>query len=174
MPKPPDQRPFHALPKRKKDFVKHYVKTGNAYEAYTKAGYKATRSAHSNARKMQMELANHIKNQIAEYISGTDMAIMGLRVVADLAENSNNDMVRLQAAKEMLSRSLPETPKEVHHHHTSDRHQLSDEQLLQRLKKLQDKLFIDAPAIEVVENEEAGTGRVPTLVGGTGTTEEVQ
>ena len=169
------RKPFSQLPKRKREFVRHYVRSGDAYEAYCKAGYKISRAARAQARKLQVELQPYIREQVAEYISGAQMAIMGLKVVEELALNSESDVVRLNAAKEMLSRSIPETPKEVHHHHTSDKKELSDDELLSRLKKLQDKLFIDAPAIEVVNEPEEPAERprgIPVPVGGVGVPED--
>lgn len=167
MPRKPD-KPFKDLTKRHRDFVKNYLKCGDAYQAYIAAGYKAGRPARKNARLMQMQLQDHIHEQLALKARGAEMGILGLNCIADLAQTAESEAVRLNAAKELLSRAIPEEAKEVHHHHTSDKASLSDTELLERIQKLQDKLFIDAQAAEVVhESRPSGVARIGVGVGGT-------
>lgn len=129
-------KPFKALPKRNRDFVKAYVRCGNAEEAYEKAGYKPSKV---NAFKLHKQLQPYIAKELQNYVKGTELGILGLSLVAKLAQESTNDMVRLNAAKELLSRALPEDPKEVHHIH--DKPALTDDQLLAQIEKLRNKLM---------------------------------
>lgn len=138
-------KPFKALPKRKRDFVKEYVKCGEAFEAYCKAGYKPHRPG---ASRLLREMAPYLQDATKDYLEGVEMAILGGKVVRELALEADNETVRLNAAKELLSRSAPENPKEstVTHVHKT----LSNSEIDARIKELQDELFIDAPKANVV------------------------
>ena len=61
---------------------------------------------------------------------------------------ADNETVRLNAAKELLARAAPEKAREtkVTHEHKV----LTNKQVDERIKELQDKLFIDAPSAEIV------------------------
>jgi phage terminase small subunit len=139
-------RPFKDLPKRKRDFVKRYVRSGDAREAYVKAGYKDRASA---CNTLLRQMTPYLSAATTEYVTGTEMGIFGIKVIKELATTSTNDTVRLNAAKELMARSLPEQVQEqvVTHVHQ----QMSNEDLDQRLLELQDQLFISAPRLEVVK-----------------------
>ena len=141
-------RAFKDLPKRHREFIKAYVRTGDVVASYVKVGYKNNpRSAH----QLHKSLNTYIAAELNNYVKGTELGIKGLALVAEIAEHSTNDMVRLNAAKELLSRSLPEDPKEVHHVH--QKAELTDEQLLGRIKELRDKLAAPVPLNVVSLNE---------------------
>lgn len=129
-------KPFKDLPKRHRDFIKDYVRTGDVNESYVNVGYKFNRAA---ALKLHRKLVPYIEKELLKYAKGLEMGILGLKMVRDLAENSTNDMVKLNAAKELLSRALPEDPKEVHHIH--EKPTLTDDQLLAQIEKLRNKLI---------------------------------
>jgi hypothetical protein len=135
---------FKDLPKRHRDFVKAYVRSGNAVEAYEAVGYKPNVPA---AHKLLKLLNTYISKELSNYVKGTELGIVGLSLVKDLAFNSTNDMVRLNAAKELLSRALPEDPKEVHHIHQKP--ELTDEQLMGRIEDLRNKLLSSATVVPI-------------------------
>jgi predicted house-cleaning noncanonical NTP pyrophosphatase (MazG superfamily) len=166
-------RPYKDLPKRHKDFIHHYIRKGDAREAYRAAGYKFNdRTLMPNSRKLLRELQPYIKDKLSEHIKSTELAVIGLRTVVHLAEEAESEVVRLNAAKELMSRTFPEDPKEVHHHHTSEVKHLSDTQLMEQIQRLQEKMFLEATPVEVeVVNRNAGT---PDAGGGTGEEAEVQ
>ena len=128
-------RAFKDLPKRNRDFIKAYVRCGNVEEAYAEVGYTPNKGA---AYKLHKTLSPYIADELQKYVKGVELGVVGLSLVKKLAETSKNDMVRLQAAKELLSRALPEDPKEIHHKH--ERPELTDEQLLSRIEQLRNKL----------------------------------
>lgn len=144
-------KPFKDLPKRHREFIKLYVRSGNVLEAYEQAGYKVHKPA---AYKLHKKLQTYIAAELNSYVKGTELGIMGLSMVAKLARESKNEMVRLNAAKELLSRSLPEDPKEVHHVH--QKAELTDEQLMGRIEDLRTKLLgaavVDIKSGNVLEN----------------------
>ena len=128
-------KPFNAIPKRQRDFVKEYVRTGDAKEAYLLAGYKDSRSTMARASALLKEVTPYLQQANRDFLEGVEMAILGGKVVRELATNATNETVRLNAAKELLVRAAPEKPKES-----------KDE----RIRALQDELFIDAPKATVV------------------------
>lgn len=129
-------KPLKELPKRHREFIKLYVRSGNAEEAYEQAGYKPNKPA---AYKLRKDLQTYIASELKKYVSGTELAIVALSIVGDLAKNSKNEMVRFNAAKELLSRAMPDDPKEVHHVHSKA--ELTDEQLMGRIEQLRNKLM---------------------------------
>ena len=139
---------FKDLTKRHRDFIKAYVRSGDAEASYIQVGYKGNPKA---AHKLHRDLSFYIAEELKKYVKGTELGIVGLNLVRKLAEESENDMVRLNAAKELLSRSLPDDPKEVHHTHTKDT--LSDDQLLKRIEDLRNKLAPQASNVVNIDSK---------------------
>lgn len=141
-------KPFNRLPKRKREFVKAYVRSGDAKVAYRAAGYKEGRSMLSRCSALMRELTPYLAQAHKDYLEGVEMAILGSRVVAELATGADNETVRLNAAKELLSRAAPEDAKEttVNHVHKT----LTNAQVDDRIRELQDQLFLNAPKAQVV------------------------
>lgn len=138
---------FTDLPKRKRDFVKEYIRSGDAHASFLKAGYKDGRASMKNTSRLLREMAPYLQTQMTEYLEGVEMAILGTSVIAGLARDSENDAVKLNAAKELLSRAAPENRETtVNHVHKN----MTDAAIDKRLEQLQNKLFIDAPAVEVL------------------------
>jgi hypothetical protein len=129
-------KPFKELAKRHRDFIKAYVRSGDAEASYAKVGYKPSKV---QAQVLLRKLQPYIGPALSEYVKGTELGIIGLSMVEQLARYSLNDMVRLNAAKELLSRALPEDAKEVHHIH--QKAELTDEQLMGRIEELRNKLL---------------------------------
>lgn len=127
-------RQFNELPKRKKDFVREYVRCGDELQAYLAVGYKESRLSKNKARELKKELGRFIADEVKNYASSTDMAILALNRLADLADNADSDAVKLQASKEILSRCGLDAPKEVNINHTTKN--LTDEEIDKRLAKL--------------------------------------
>jgi len=136
-------KPFRDLPKRHREFIKAYVRSGDAEASYAKVGYKPSKV---QAQTLLRKLQPYVGPELSKYVKGTELGIVGLALVEDLARNSTNDMVRLNAAKELLSRALPEDPKEVHHVH--QKAELTDEQLMGRIEDLRKKLM-GAPIVDI-------------------------
>lgn len=124
-------------PKRQRDFVKEYVKCGDAYKALIKVGYKDGSGARNKASQLKREMARFIQEEVGNYAASTEMAILGLKTLRQLAEEGS-DAVKLNAAKEILSRTLPEGPKEVtvNHKHSN----MTEEEVDKRLKVLANQL----------------------------------
>ena len=90
----------------------------------------------------------YIDQEMQEYIKSTDLAIMAVAVVKDLALNSSSDATKMQAAKDILSRGGYDVEKEVTiKHETKD---MSNDAIDKRLAELQKELWKDVPALEVV------------------------
>jgi phage terminase small subunit len=141
-------RPFSALPKRQREFVAAYIRSGDARESYVSVGYKDGRSTMAKAAELLKEVTPYLQVAQREYLEGVEMAILGGKVVSELARNADNETVRLNAAKELLSRAAPEKAREstiTHVHKT-----LTNDQVDARIKELQDELFVDAPQATVV------------------------
>lgn len=143
---PPKQ--YEELSKRHKGFVEHYVRTGDEVEAYLKVGYRDTRRTKALARKLKLELARFIDIGLAEYVKSTDLAVLAVGQIKNLAKDADSEAIRLQASKELLTRGGWDQPKEVtvHHNHQN----MTNDAIDKRIKDLQDKLFLDAPQAEVV------------------------
>ena len=137
---------YDDLPPRKKEFIKQYVRTGDARKAYLAAGYKESHVSGKKARDLRLELARHIAEAVQEYARSSDMAILGLNTLERIAKESSSDQARLNAAKELLERALPEGPKEVNINHSV--RNLSDDQIDAKLAKLANELRGDS-AIDV-------------------------
>lgn len=127
-------RQFNELPKRNQEFVKEYVRCGDELKAYIAVGYKESRLSKQKARELKKQLSRFIADEVKNYASSTDMAILALNRLADLAENSDSDAVKLQASKEILTRCGLDAPKEVTINHTTKN--LTDEEIDKRLAKL--------------------------------------
>lgn len=122
-------KPFAELPKRKREFIKLYVRSGDSYDSYLKAGYKDTRNSRAAAGKLLRDLAPYLSDALTEYVDGVEMAILGTKVIRELAEQGSNEAVRLNAAKELKERMLANEPKEQvvrHKHEGLDNRSLDD------------------------------------------------
>lgn len=142
-------RKLKDLPKKQRDFLKHYVRTGEAKESYAKAGYKAThRSTLARISKLLKELSPYLDEAFKSYVEGVEMGMLGIKVIKDLALSAESEQVRFNAAKELKGHAIKENPVEqvVTHVHQ----QLSNEDLDKRLAELQDELYAKAPKLEVV------------------------
>lgn len=152
--------PFESLPKRQREFVEEYAKTGDAKKAYLAVGYRDSHTATNKARELKLQLTPYIAERVRARAASNEMAILGLAVLEELALGADSEAVRLNAAKELLSRTIPEAPKEVVHNHT---HQHSLSQMSQAdLRKLKERMarelgFLDAIDVtpELIEHDES-------------------
>ena len=139
------------LSKKHKLFIAEFVATGDDLQAWENAGYKVDRASKNKARKLRTRLASHIEQALAAYIKSTDLAIMAVAVVADLAKDAGSDAVRLAAAKDILSRGGHDVEKEVTiKHETKD---MSNDAIDKRLAELKAELWADAPTLEIVSEQ---------------------
>ncbi len=142
-------RKIKDLPKKQREFLKHYVRSGEALESYAKAGYKAThRSSLARTSKLLRSLSPYLTIALTEYVEGTEMGVLGVKVIRELALGADSEQVRLQAAKEMKQMAIKDEPVDqtiVHVHK-----QLTNEDLDKRLLELQEELWSKAPKLEVV------------------------
>ena len=140
--------PLKQLSKKHRGFIKEFVRKGDDLEAYV-LFYADNIGAKAKARKLRTKLAVYIDQELQDYIKGTDLAIMAVKVVADLAKTSGSDTVKLQAAKDILSRGGHDVEKEVTiRHETKD---MTNEAIDKRLAEIQEELWKDVPQLEVVE-----------------------
>ena len=139
------------LSKKHKLFIAEFVATGDDLQAWENAGYKVDRTSKNKARKLRTRLASHIEQALVTYIKSTDLAIMAVAVVADLAKDAGSDAVRLAAAKDILSRGGHDVEKEVTiKHETKD---MSNDAIDKRLAELKAELWADAPTLEIVSEQ---------------------
>lgn len=155
------RKPFKALPKRKRQFVELYVKTGEAVEALEGAGYSGGRSANNKARKLLEELAPYIDDHVQKYAQSNELTILGIKVIAELAKDPDvNPQVRFNAAKELKNQGLPDNPTEVHHkhEHSGEVKHLSNQELDSEIARAMEQAarFVDAKPVAalVVDNDE--------------------
>lgn len=134
-------KPFSKLPKRKREFVQNYIKTGDLKQSYLDAGYTDNgRVTLSRAKKALQELSPYVDEQLKEYVTSTEVTVFGLSRLRDLAVNAQSEQVQFNAAKEILNRNLPEAPKQVEHTHKHEN--MSDGELIARIKQLQGDLAL--------------------------------
>lgn len=136
-------RPFEELPRRRQIFVEQYVLSGDVLQAYLAAGYKKSANSLQKALQYRSQMREHIVKKTRELAESTDMAILGMKTVRELAINADSEAVRLQAGKELMARALPEAPKEVTHNHTHEIRNLTDEEIDKRIARLAGDLAID-------------------------------
>ena len=128
------------------------MRSGDDHEAYITCGYKEGLGTKAKARKLRTTLATYIDQEMQEYIKSTDLAIMAVAVVKDLALNSTSDATRMQAAKDILSRGGYDVEKEVTiKHETKD---MSNAAIDKRLAELRSELWAEAPMLEAVISEQ--------------------
>lgn len=139
----PLNRAFDDLPPRRKTFVEQYVLSGDCHKAYLAAGYKESSRSKEKALQMRAMLRRYIVDKTRELAESTDMAILGMRTVRELASSAESEAVRLQAAKELMARAIPEKPKEIQHSHTHEIRNLTDEEIDRRIARLAGDLAID-------------------------------
>lgn len=85
-------------------FVDAYLETADRVEAYLAAGYSPSKKTLRNAAtNLYHKLAPIIKDEMDKRI-GTG-AVMALRVIRELMEHASSETVRLQAAKDYLTRA---------------------------------------------------------------------
>lgn len=86
------------LTKKQKDFVKEYIETGNG----TQAALKAYNTDKPNTAKA-IASENLTKPNVRAYLESK--AERASEIVFDIAENGENDGVRLNASKDILDRA---------------------------------------------------------------------
>jgi hypothetical protein len=139
--------PLVKLSKKHRGFISSFVRSGDDLQAYLEF-YKDTAGAKAKARKLRTRLAVYIDQELQEYIKGTDLAIMAVQVVKELALESASDATKLSAAKDLLTRGGFDVEKEVTiKHETRD---MSNAAIDKRLAELKEELWEDVPTLEVV------------------------
>ena len=136
--------PFKQLPPKKRKFIQEYVRLGDYREAYISAGYKDNRATMANARRLGSKLSGYYRGEMTAYLKSVEMASLGARVLTELAESADSEGTRLNAAKLILERAVPED-KTINVKHSD----LTEAELDRRLAEIQDQLFIDAPKAQL-------------------------
>jgi phage terminase small subunit len=130
--------PLTTLAPKKQRFLREYVRRGDSYEAYVAAGYKDTRNARASAGKLLRQMSPYLRQATDDHLESVEMAILGNKVLVELAENGKNEAVRFNAAKELRGKASVDKPAETvvtHKHET-----LSNDDLDQRIAELREKL----------------------------------
>ena len=105
-------RRFGELSEQRQVFVQEYCRLGDHVEAARRAGY-SEKTLNNQACKLKRELSGEIESELRfNFVSHAPNA---LRILTELAEHSNSDSVRLQAARDLLDRGGFKPP---------DRHEL--------------------------------------------------
>lgn len=146
------ERDWIDLPNQHQTFVTQYIAHGDAIQAAKEAGYKDNEHIKTRARELRQMLSNHIDEQTAKYVRSTDVTILGMHVLKDLAQKAESETVKLNAAKEILNRSVPDLPKKTEIVHKVKT--MTDEDLDRKILQLQRDLGLYA--IDVTP-EKAGT-----------------
>jgi hypothetical protein len=128
------------LNERRTIFLNHYVETGDELAAYEAAGFAMScKNWRGEARKMLRALSDYVELAVKTRIgSHVPMAVQS---IAHLAKHASSEMVRLNAAKDLLSRSGYDSAKVIEDRRdtpsTMDREEL--------LKELADMLNVSDP-----------------------------
>lgn len=136
-------KPFEELPKKQREFIDQYCLSGDAVQAYLAAGYTDGPNKKAKAVQMRSNLRTYIAQRARDLSESVDMAILGMKTCRELAESAESEAVRLAAGKELMARSMPDRPQEVHHNHTHTLKNLSEEQIEARIARLRGDLAID-------------------------------
>jgi len=153
----PDYEYYDQLQANHKAFVDRYLECGDSILAAERAGYKesANASLKYKANTLRKNLAHIIDERMEDYAKSTDMALLGLNVIKELAHNAESEQVRFNAAKEIVSRVIaPQTQKrEVTHNVRVSK--LDDNQIESRIAELQKELGmvidVEPEKTEIVE-----------------------
>ena len=97
-----EMRRFGELSEQRQVFVQEYCRLGDHVEAARRAGY-SEKTLNNQACKLKRELSGEIESELRfNFVSHAPNA---LRILTELAEYSNSDSVRLQAARDLLDRA---------------------------------------------------------------------
>lgn len=138
---------------RKRKFVKAYVDCLDVKQAALEAGYADNRSIMKRGRDLRKELHGPISQAFKERWQGLEAEIRQLEKLEDLSVNSDSEQVKLNATRELLDYARPAEAQQIEVTHTHEHKQLSNAELDARIALLREKLWEDAPRLEVVEDE---------------------
>lgn len=151
MPDLPRADKLPAITKRRQAFVDQLVLLGDPVAAYLAAGYKdAGKHNRWKARELQKLLKTHIDVAFRDHLTSTDQAMRAYASIDGLAVGASSEAVRLQAAKDVMTRAGYDRPTEVtvNHNHRN----LSDEEIEARMAAIRAELGLEGrdvtPAIE--------------------------
>lgn len=135
---------YEDLIPKKQAFVDAYLDSGDRDDAYLKAGYKPGKRSHRvNARALFLELQYVIKEEIDKRIGRG--AVMALKIIREIMEDEKQTgTVRLQAAKDYLSRAGYDKPAESNLN-INDMRDIKDDELQQEVDALLAKVVNAGP-----------------------------
>lgn len=155
----PDVETYDELPANHRAFVDYYLKTGDATAAAYDAGYREPKSDKSfnaslkqKGRVLRAGLAHIIDAELLSYARGTDMTLLGINVLKQLAQSAESETVRLNAAKEIVNRNVEPQAQKKEVTHKVQVSNMTDEEIDKRIAKLQGELtgnIIDVTPEEV-------------------------
>ena len=138
---------YETLAAQHKNFVDKFIETGNAVLSAEFAGYadgmkteKYNASIKAKARKLREMLAHIIDERVQVYARSADMAVLGLNVLKQLAQEADSETVRLNAAKEIVSRCIEAQTQKKEVTHKIKLSDLKDEDLDKRIEALRQEL----------------------------------
>lgn len=161
----PEDATYDSISHQHRVFVDKFLETGNALLAAEHAGYKDGRapkdpnkkstnaSLKQKASKLRRELACVIDERLPYYARSADMAILGLNVLKELAQNADSETVRMNSAKEIVNRCVEPLTQKKEVTHNVRHGALKDEDLDKRIEALRQQL--NGNVIDVTP-EEAG------------------
>jgi len=91
------------LTNQRQVFLKEYVRSGDHPEAAKKAGYKDTHTIRNQAWKLRRECADEITDELHRNFA--EIEPRALKILSDLAENTESESVRLVATRDLLDRA---------------------------------------------------------------------
>ena len=144
------------LKPREAAFVQAFVRYGKQVDAAREIGI-------TPARASQLFTDPRVNAAILAELEWqmTADAAVGMRVLRELAEDADEDSVKLRAAESLVKRALG-PPKEVHEHRHSHTHRVKRDaaSMMERIGELQNELglngkVVDAEFREVESSQEA-------------------
>lgn len=132
------------LNERRQKFIELFVEGATQAEAARQAGYKHPASQGSELRR---ELSAEIDEAMKERI--TSFAPLAFRVLVDLANNSEQDSVKRQAASEILSRGGYDASQKIEQTNINGNQERTTEELQAELNKLMGRVEIGEGNIPV-------------------------
>jgi len=138
----PEYTDYSELQGNHQAFVDRYLELGDSIKAAAAAGYKDSNgfSLKQKANKLRRFLAHIIDQRMEEYAKGTDMALLGVNVLKELAHNADSETVRLNAAKEIVNRCMAPAAQKKEVTHKVQVSSLTNEELDKRIAALQQEL----------------------------------
>jgi phage terminase small subunit len=141
---------YKDLTPKKRKFIESYVLQGDVKQAALDAGYADNRAIMKRARNLRKELDGWIRQKHKEAWRDVELGIYARNNLMRLSKDADSEQVQLNATRELLDHNEPKEAQEVKVTHEHTHKQLTNDELDARIALLREKLWEEAPALEVV------------------------